>query len=844
MATSLGQAYSILGSAQGAEFKRRRDEERDYYATQERKARQNMLLGYLVKPIGEQIGAGISDIISTPFRDPVKKLLDSEQARTFKSDISKLNKQKAALAGIQKQITDKHSGDANSYAFEKITADKTREVFAAYKAQYSGLTDEAIRDSKTDIGNAYRKDLSAALRDVNKEAEDYATSLNKAFTAVGSMSTSKEISDTLERVTPYSKGIVSKVWNMGSSLFRGEPMLGGPSKARMEESFLKAREILDFTTEEVETLSGILKAGASSRTFEDTLLTKALGDDIKQRTEYFDFLENSSLPEDVANGKYGNNFNKTYYSLVTKEGNPSSREVRNEMAKQFGVDNAVSGDDVTNIKDRIAVTNPKMTATRDKYLVDVYNSTAVKKVTDIQALTSQTTVPPEFKKALAQWDLVNRVAVTKAAESVFNEYDRLSPKDASEFLAKTSKEAQIQSIEDRAVFIINNSLEKKTETTDNWVMPNVTTDKYTGFLVWDKEAFNASLPNQPVATTTTPPSTTTELLPFSSVADTLKAQYLEDPDAFFPKVVATMRKDNKIDVPDEDTLLLMVREWRLETNETPSIPASTVKREVGAAAIPQVLSTLRDLLPPQMTPEWQAEKAAQRATRLENAPPFSIASLGQTPLEYLDQRPGVFPRVEKLAEVTGTPPSMTATTDRAGQQQLLEDITPKNTQTTSEPVPKASGRSLLEVPVETKTELPIVTTTDRKAKPVSKQVAAAFRGTDAPAVDKVRDYLDTTETEITESILSDLAAASKYDPDVIELLRDSYNYEPKDLTLPRYPQFNPSGSVEDKVKFMTSLDTGRANDFIIDVQASKVMSEDDLNTMIEKYLDILKQGNS
>jgi hypothetical protein len=28
MATSLGEAYSILGSAQGAEFKRRREEER------------------------------------------------------------------------------------------------------------------------------------------------------------------------------------------------------------------------------------------------------------------------------------------------------------------------------------------------------------------------------------------------------------------------------------------------------------------------------------------------------------------------------------------------------------------------------------------------------------------------------------------------------------------------------------------------------------------------------------------------------------------------------------------------------------------------------------------------
>jgi hypothetical protein len=836
MATSLGQAYSILGSAQGAEFKRRRDEERDYYATQERKARQNMLLGYLVKPIGEQIGAGISDIIATPFRDPVKKLLDSEQARTFKSDINKLNKQKVALAGIQKQITDKHSGDANSYAFEKITADKTREVFAAYKAQYSGLTDEAIRDSTTDIGNAYRKDLSAALRDVNKEAEDYATSLNNAFTAVGSMSTSKEISDTLERVTPYSKGIVSKVWNMGSSLFRGEPMLGGPSKARMEESFLKAREILDFTTEEVETLSGILKAGASSRTFEDTLLTKALGDDIKQRTEYFDFLENSSLPEDVANGKYGNNFNKTYYSLVTQKGNPSSREVRNEMAKQFGVDNAVSGDDVTNIQNRISATNPAMATTREQYILDVYNAKADKKVTNITDLTRQRIVPPGFKEAVAQWDLVNRVAVTKAAESVFNEYDRLSHKDASEFLAKTSKEAQIQSIEDRAVFIINNSLEKKTETTDNWVMPNVTTDKYTGFLVWDKEAFNASLPNQPVATTTTPPSTTTELLPFSSVADTLKAQYLEDPDAFFPKVVATMRQDNKIDVPDEDTLLLMVREWRLETKESDTtIPANETfnQRQI---RLSKAASDNRKAKPSSLLTALKSLQDSYNETDLRQ----SYADLDKTLNE------AVFGTAEtpKPVEVTGTPPSMTATTDRAGQQQLLEDITPKNTQTTSEPVPKASERSLLEVPVVTKTELPIVTTTDRKAKPVSKQVADAFRGTDAPAVDKVRDYLDKTKTKVTEDILSDLIKTSQYDPDVMELLRERYNYEPKDLTLPRYPQFNPSGSVEDKVKFMTSLDTGRANDFIIDVQASKVMSEDDLNTMIEKYLDILKQGNS
>jgi hypothetical protein len=187
---------------------------------------------------------------------------------------------------------------------------------------------------------------------------------------------------------------------------------------------------------------------------------------------------------------------------------------------------------------------------------------------------------------------------------------------------------------------------------------------------------------------------------------------------------------------------------------------------------------------------------------------------------------------------------MTATTDRAAQQQLLEDIRPEGEETTSEPVSKARNRSLLDVvPVETKAELPVVEKKVRDTKPVSTQVAAAFRGTDAPAVDKVRDYLDTTKTEVTESILSDLASTSRYDPDVLELLREDYNYEPKDLSLPRYPQFNPSGSLEEKVKFMTSLDRGTAEDFIIDLQASKVMSDSDLNAMIEQYLDILKQGN-
>ena len=112
-----------------------------------------------------------------------------------------------------------------------------------------------------------------------------------------------------------------------------------------------------------------------------------------------------------------------------------------------------------------------------------------------------------------------------------------------------------------------------------------------------------------------------------------------------------------------------------------------------------------------------------------------------------------------------------------------------------------------------------------------------------PAVEKVREYLEDPNADTSEDVLSDLAKASGYDPDVIELLRVSYDYEPNNLALTRYPQFNPSGSVEEQVKFMSSLPKGKLDDFFIDVQASKVMSEDNLKAMIEAYLDLVKKGN-
>ena len=67
---------------------------------------------------------------------------------------------------------------------------------------------------------------------------------------------------------------------------------------------------------------------------------------------------------------------------------------------------------------------------------------------------------------------------------------------------------------------------------------------------------------------------------------------------------------------------------------------------------------------------------------------------------------------------------------------------------------------------------------EEKPTPVSPKVAKGFRGLTVPAVEKVREYLEDPNADTSEDVLSDLAKASGYDPEVMKLLRVSYNYEP------------------------------------------------------------------
>ena len=67
----LAQAYSILGQATTAEYKRRRKEEED----REKRMMRQQMLGYVLAPIGQEFARGVSQAISAPFQQATEKLL-------------------------------------------------------------------------------------------------------------------------------------------------------------------------------------------------------------------------------------------------------------------------------------------------------------------------------------------------------------------------------------------------------------------------------------------------------------------------------------------------------------------------------------------------------------------------------------------------------------------------------------------------------------------------------------------------------------------------------------------------------------------------------------------------
>lgn len=163
---SLGEAYSILGQATTAEYKRRRKEEDEY----RRKARRDQYLGYLAAPLLKGAGEALSDtiggIISKPFEEKYDEFASSSEIVNLRRS------QKNAQSGAA--IID------NTY--EKIMgSDKTQDKWFQDDSYTTALSqaEQAVIDAGLDPANRQQ----AIKAHARKIADKVGLQRSKAFTA-------------------------------------------------------------------------------------------------------------------------------------------------------------------------------------------------------------------------------------------------------------------------------------------------------------------------------------------------------------------------------------------------------------------------------------------------------------------------------------------------------------------------------------------------------------------------------------------------------------------------------------------------------------------------------------
>jgi hypothetical protein len=171
MATSLGEAYSILGSAQGAEFKRRREEEEKA----RKDARRDQYISYIAAPLitgaSEALISGATEVASNIFLgDNAKKYFETEQGRIIARQSKAADKIEQRLT---KQIDQLSTGGRSPLdtLVSQATADFKTELERTYgdDAKNAVIINKIISDSQDIIYTTAQEKL-----DMLTKARDYA----------------------------------------------------------------------------------------------------------------------------------------------------------------------------------------------------------------------------------------------------------------------------------------------------------------------------------------------------------------------------------------------------------------------------------------------------------------------------------------------------------------------------------------------------------------------------------------------------------------------------------------------------------------------------------------------
>ena len=440
----LSQAYSILGQATTAEYKRRRKEEDEY----RKRARRDQMLGYILAPIGQEFAKGVSDIISAPFEKPVEKLLQTEQGRALNSDIKAITRQKTNYDALGKKITTDYAGDSYAYHLEKVKKyieENTRSEFLAdlriAPKELEGSTEAAVQFSRL---------LQSRLAKAEDIAREEDNQYLAGIAALSKYKTGQDAKEVLAKTTPYSKGPLQGVFRGVKRLFTGSSPFSGPTDEEKKNAVAVARQGLNLTGMEFEKLLALVNQGAT---------VKRLEKEIDIMAEYKD-------PEFQA--WWGKSKDQTNFIAEYHSGN-LSRGMSNVVRSYYAKNNRYPDQEValSMLAENLGGTGLNLTATAQEDLVnsvmtaesavrqrDVFRENYLQGFSNADSYLQASS--EDKKRVDAAWKRLSQAAVSQSQRNFASFYEGLSIEEADDYLDKVSGSAQAALIRKNAIAALNN----------------------------------------------------------------------------------------------------------------------------------------------------------------------------------------------------------------------------------------------------------------------------------------------------------------------------------------------------------------------------------------------------
>ena len=206
MAT-LGEGYSALGAGMSSQYQRDRDEMKKLMKLQQRQ----QLMTAALAPIAQGVGQFATDLISAPFKEPVKQFMNTSEGRQLKTIKAARRADQQRVAARQKLITESGLDDA-SFIRQEVATNVDAQMTAD------------LGDDFTNNGYLFAKERVQRIED-NTAAR--LASWQDAKKKVATVYTDDEWRDIISEYNPEPS-------NLGQGLWQGGKRLLGFGKSKEE----------------------------------------------------------------------------------------------------------------------------------------------------------------------------------------------------------------------------------------------------------------------------------------------------------------------------------------------------------------------------------------------------------------------------------------------------------------------------------------------------------------------------------------------------------------------------------------------------------------------------------